>query len=255
MPGRRGGHASKDNHERWLLTYSDLITLLMIFFVVMYAISDTNAQKMAALANSLAQTLTGAPATGILTSAGLPSIVPGIAPAPGQGATGDQGDEGAELVRARAELQQYIQQEGLEGQVTLETEERGLVISVADAVLFPKGSADLTPEARALLRQVGRALARLPNFLRVEGHTDNLPINTPAFPSNWELSTARATNVVKVLISEAGIKPGRLSATGYGEYRPVAPNNSEADMARNRRVDIVVLKEAYNITEPQKGDK
>ncbi|AOQ22871.1 Motility protein B [Moorella thermoacetica] len=249
VPVRRGGHASKDNHERWLLTYSDLITLLMIFFVVMYAISDTNAQKMAALANSLAQTLTGAPTTGILTSGGLTSIVPGIAPAPGQG------DEGAELARARAELQQYIQQEGLESQVTLNTEERGLVVSVADAVLFPKGSADLTPEARALLRQVGRALARLPNYLRVEGHTDNLPINTPAFPSNWELSTARATNVVKVLISEAGIKPERLSATGYGEYRPVAPNNSEADMARNRRVDIVVLKEAYNVTEPHKGEK
>ncbi|OIQ60767.1 OmpA/MotB family protein [Neomoorella thermoacetica] len=249
MPVRRGGHASKDNHERWLLTYSDLITLLMIFFVVMYAISDTNAQKMAALANSLAQTLTGAPATGILTSGGLTSIVPGIAPATGQG------DEGAELARARAELQQYIQQEGLESQVTLNTEERGLVVSVADAVLFPKGSADLTPEARDLLRQVGRALARLPNYLRVEGHTDNLPINTPAFPSNWELSTARATNVVKVLISEAGIKPERLSATGYGEYRPVAPNNSEADMARNRRVDIVVLKEAYNVTEPHKGEK
>jgi len=149
-------------------------------------------------------------------------------------------------------LQQYIEQEGLQGQLTLITEERGLVVSMADTVLFPRASATLTPEARSLLRQVGQALARLPNYLRVEGHTDNLPISTPAFPSNWELSTARATNVVQVLVRDAGISPARLSATGYGEYRPVAPNNSEADMARNRRVDIVVLKEAYNLTEPPK---
>jgi len=234
------------------LTYSDLITLLMIFFVVMYAISDTNAQKMAALASSLAQTFTGAPAAGVLPSGGLPSVMPDIAPAPGSEATGGQRDESTELARARAELQQFIQQEGLEGQVTLRTEDRGLVVSMADAVLFPSGSAELTPTARSLLQQIGRALARLPNYLRVEGHTDNLPINTPAFPSNWELSTARATNMVKVLISAAGIKPERLSATGYGEYRPVAPNDNEANMTRNRRVDIIVLKEAYNVTEPHK---
>lgn len=252
MAARREAHASKDNSERWLLTYSDLITLLMIFFVVMYAISDTNAQKLAALANSLAQTLTGAPAAGILPDGGLPSVVPGIAPAPGDGGATGQRNEGAELARARAELQQFIQQEGLEGQVTLRTEDRGLVVSMADAVLFPSGSAELTPGARTILQQVGRALARLPNYLRVEGHTDNLPINTPAFPSNWELSTARATNVVRVLVAEAGIKPERLSATGYGEYRPVAPNDNEVDRSRNRRVDIVVLKEAYNVTEPHK---
>lgn len=252
MSTRKGERASKDNSERWLLTYSDLITLLMIFFVVMYAISDTNAQKMAALASSLAQALTGAPAAGVLPDGGLPSVVPGIAPAPGGTAAGGQGNESAELARARAELQQYIQQEGLEGQVTLRTEDRGLVVSMADAVLFPSGSAELTPAARTILRRVGQALARLPSYLRVEGHTDNLPINTPAFPSNWELSTARATNVVRVLIAEAGIKPGRLSATGYGEYRPVAPNDNEAGRTSNRRVDIVVLKEAYNVTEPHK---
>ncbi|MGI9862064.1 OmpA family protein [Moorella naiadis] len=251
MAARKGAHANKDNQERWLLTYSDLITLLMIFFVVMYAISDTNAQKLAALASSLTQTFTGAPATCVLPDGGLPSVVPGIAPAPGDAAAGGT-KESAELARARAELQQYIQQEGLEGQVTLRTEDRGLVVSMADAVLFPSGSAELTPDARTILQQVGRALARLPNYLRVEGHTDNLPINTPAFPSNWELSTARATNVVRVLVATAGIKPERLSATGYGEYRPVAPNDNEADRSRNRRVDIVVLKEAYNVTEPHK---
>nr|WP_277998928.1 flagellar motor protein MotB [Moorella sulfitireducens] len=227
-----------------------MITLLMIFFVVMYSISSINAQKMAALASSLAQAFIGSPAPGLFEEGGLPSLVPGVAPAPGGQGTEGQGVEGTELARVKVELQQYIRQEGLEGQINLENEERGLVVSMADMILFPKGSAELTPEAQALLRRVGQALTRLPNYLRVEGHTDNLPIHTPLFPSNWELSTARATNVVKVLVNDAGISPGRLSATGYGEYRPVVPNDSEANMARNRRVDIVILKEAYNVTEP-----
>ncbi|WP_406677769.1 OmpA/MotB family protein [Moorella sp. ACPs] len=250
MPRRQAEKVSHDNKERWLLTYSDLITLLMIFFVVMYSISTINAQKMAALASSLAQAFIGSPAPGLFDAGGLPSLVPGVAPAPGGQGTEGQSTEGAELARIKVELQQYIQQEGLQDQVTLKNEERGLVVSMADTILFPKGSAELTPAAHALLQRVGQALAKLPNYLRVEGHTDNLPIHTPLFPSNWELSTARATNVVKVLVNDAGINPERLSATGYGEYRPVVPNDTEANMARNRRVDIVVLKEAYNVTEP-----
>ena len=252
MARRQAEKASHNNQERWLLTYSDLITLLMIFFVVMYSISSINAQKMAALASSLAQAFIGSPAPGLLDTGGLPSVVPGVAPAPGGTGTDGQSLEGTELAQVKLELQQYIRQEGLQSQVTLKSEERGLVVSMADTVLFPRGSAELTPEARTLLRPVGQALARLPNYLRVEGHTDNLPINTPAFPSNWELSTARATNVVRFLTGDAGIDPQRLSATGYGEYRPVAPNDNEASMSRNRRVDIVVLKEAYNVTEPHK---
>lgn len=247
---RRSQKEGHPNHERWLLTYADLITLLMIFFVVMYAISNVNAQKMASLANSLAQALMGQPASGIFDDGGMPSIIPEVVPAVGGQGGALPDDEFTQLNKIKVELQEYIQQEGLENQVKLKTEERGLVVSMADTVLFPKSSAELTPEAYALLQQISSALAKIPNYLRVEGHTDNLPINTPLFPSNWELSTARATNVTKVLISAAHISPQRLSATGYSEYRPVASNDSEAGRALNRRVDIVILKEAFNITEP-----
>ncbi|WP_338834043.1 Motility protein B [Moorella humiferrea] len=248
---RRGGEKVKhDNKERWLLTYSDLITLLMIFFVVMYSISSLNAQKMAALASSLAQAFLGAPASGIFPEGGLPSLVAGTEPAMDSGTGLENNEELTELAGVKANLERYITQEGLQDQITLTNQERGLVVSMYDTILFPRGSAELTPEARALLRQIGRALAGLPNYLRIEGHTDNLPIHTNLYPSNWELSTARAISVVKVLINDAGINPERLSATGYGEYRPVAPNDGETNMAKNRRVDIVILKEAYNVTEP-----
>ena len=120
-------------------------------------------------------------------------------------------------------------------------EERGLVISLQDIVLFPSGSAGITPEAKKIIADIGAHLKTLPNYLRVEGHTDNLPINTPKFPSNWELSSARATNVVHELINRCGIHPERLSATGYGEYRPKVDNDSVGHRQMNRRVDILIL--------------
>ena len=108
----------------------------------------------------------------------------------------------------------------------------------------------MTPQARSIIRQVGEALKDLPNYIRVEGHTDNLPIHTARFPSNWELSVLRASNVVHVLHDEGGIPPDRLSIIGYGEYRPLVPNEDDLSRAMNRRVDIVILKQKYDYFEP-----
>lgn len=226
--------------ERWLLTYADMITLLMIFFIMMYVISTVNTEKFKALSDNLSMVLRGAPPSGIMQE-GSSSPLPAI--------TG----EAAQMAELEKDLNEFLAKENLTEQVKVQMEERGLVVSFQATVLFEKGSAELTPEAKRIIAPVGTRLKNLPNFLRVEGHTCNLPINNPRYSSNWELSTARATNVVKELISTSGIPPHRLSATGYGEYRPLYPNNSESNRQKNRRIDILILKTKYGKVEP--GDK
>jgi len=234
--------------ERWLITYADLITLLLAFFVVMYAISTVNAQKLQAVASSLSQVLAGK-APEILDYSG-PAIIEGQS-----GAKYEDTVQGAELEAVRAQLAEYLEvletmDPDIKKNIVMMQQERGLVISLKDTLLFPKGSATLTPRARQVISEVGKSLAQLPNYIRVEGPTDNLPIPTAQFPSNWELSVIRATNVAKQLINESSISPEKISATGYGEYRPLVPNNSEANRAINRRVDIVILKHKYEYFEP-----
>jgi chemotaxis protein MotB len=119
-----------------------------------------------------------------------------------------------------------------------------------ESALFREGSADLEPKAVATLDLVAKEIGDIPNHVRIEGHTDNKPINTARFPSNWELSSARATEVVKYLVNSHGVKPDRISALGYGEYRPLVANNGDEGRAKNRRVDIVVLTMEMTVTEP-----
>lgn len=230
----------KAGMERWLLTYSDLITLLMIFFVVMYALSSINSKKFEAMAVSLAKAMGGGQS--VLTNPGA-SLAPGIS---GEAEIAEEN----ELERIKNELQTYIDQNGLNGRVSVSMEERGIVLSFQDVALFPLGSAQLTSNARDLIVKVGLILIKTTQFIRVEGHTDNLPINTKEFPSNWELSVARSTSVVQELIRELNFPPRRLSATGYGEFRPREPNDSAESRQKNRRVDIVVLKSKYETAEP-----
>ncbi|OPY58801.1 MAG: Motility protein B [Pelotomaculum sp. PtaU1.Bin035] len=237
---RKKQQESAGNHERWLLTYSDLITLLMIFFVVMYALSSINSRKFQAMAISMAKAMGGGQS--VLTN-------PGASLAPGVSGEADIA-EANELERIKTELQEYIDQNGLAGKVSVNIEDRGVVLSFQDVALFPLGSAQLAPSARNLIVKVGQILLRSTQYIRVEGHTDNLPINTREFPSNWELSVARSTSVVQELIRELNFPPWRLSASGYGEFRPRAPNDSVDNRQQNRRVDIVVLRSKYETAEP-----
>jgi len=245
---KHGGEGHSPGMERWLITYADLITLLLAFFVVMYSISTVNAQKLQAVASSLSQVLAGK-APEILDFSG-PAIIEGQS-----GAEHGEMMEGTELETVRLQLAEYLEfletmDPNIKENIVIMQQERGLVISLKDTLLFPKGSAALTPRARQVISGVGKSLAQLPNYIRVEGHTDNLPIHTAQFPSNWELSVIRATNVAKQLINESSISPEKISATGYGEYRPLVPNTSEVNRAINRRVDIVILKHKYEYFEP-----
>lgn len=239
--------SGKAGQERWLLTYSDLITLLMIFFVVLYSLSSLNAKKFEAIAMSLAQAMGGGQS--VLNQPGA-SLAPGISGnTEVEEVVPNESQEMNDLEKIRKELQEYIDQNGLNGKVSVNMEERGVVLSFQDVALFPLGSADLTPNAKEMIGKVGQILRKYNQYLRIEGHTDDLPINTRQFPSNWELSVARATSVVQELI-RMNFAPYRLSATGYGEYRSREPNDSDEHRQQNRRVDIVVLKSKYETAEP-----
>ncbi len=231
--------AEKENNERWLITYADLITLLLIFFIILYSMSQINAKKFDELSQSMAIVFGQTGRSGVLD--GGRSVIPSDI------ATYKQRQN---MTNTQEKIRRMIAQQKLEGKITIREEQRGLVISVKDTVFFRAGSADLGDRAREILTMVGSLLSDMPNSIRIEGHTDNIPIHTLKFYSNWELSTTRATNVLHYLTQYAKISPERLSAAGYGEFRPIASNDSENERASNRRVDIVVLGEDFEKFEP-----
>jgi len=237
----RQEEASHENHERWLLTYADLITLLLIFFVVMYTMSNINQKKFQDMAMSLKNALVGQNPGQVIGESPGPEMIPGA---------GRQGAEERSIEQIKKDLDKYVKEKKLESKVNIRLEERGLVISLREALLFKLGSADLAPSSLQVIQQVTGALRTMPNPVRVEGHTDNLPINTPRFPSNWELSTARATNVVKYMI-QVGYDPKKISAIGFGEYRPLVANTA-AGNPMNRRVDLVLLRTDFDKGEPKR---
>lgn len=241
--GHGGGGGGHDGAGalRWLLTYADMITLLMVFFIVLYSMSQVDSAKYQELQRSLQVALSSG---SIIQFQEQPIHTntpgPGKAPsATGEGLGNTKEDPlellGRDVATALNELVKA-------GEIRVSTTERGTVISMQGSVLYALGDAEIRPGAEPVLHEVAQALARVPNSVVVEGYTDDYPINTPQFPSNWELSTRRATNVVRFLIEREGLAPQRFSAAGYGEYRPLFPNNSDANRAKNRRVDIVILK-------------
>lgn len=247
--GSRLAKTSKTNRERWLLTYADLITLLMIFFVVLYALSSLNAKKFQAIALSLSRAMGGGESVMKEPGTSLAQGISGSSLVMDNNVTKEV-KEISDLERVRKELQNFIDNNGLNSKVSVNVEERGVVLSFQDVALFPLGSAELTPSARELIGSIGQILLTTSQYLRIEGHTDDLPINTREFPSNWELSLARANRVLQEMIHANGFPPYRLSATGYGEFRPRSPNNSVERRQQNRRVDIVVLRSRYETAEP-----
>lgn len=241
---KRSQKQKKENSERWLLTYADMITLLLIFFIVLYTMSKIDTDKWRLLSSSLTKALG---AGGMVLDAPGPSMVQGLS----QPETIHTSMETAQLEKLKQQLQEYINKAQLDKKVSVSTEERGIVLSFQEEVLFNLGSAELTPSAKEIIRKIGPILETVPNYMRIEGHTDNLPINTRQYPSNWELSAARAINVLRALENGFNILPQRLSAAAYGEFRPRAPNISSNNRQLNRRVNIVIMRNKFIMTEPE----
>jgi chemotaxis protein MotB len=250
------------NHERWLVSYADFITLLFAFFTTLYAISTVDSQKYGKMVMSMRASFEST-----IFSAGSDrfnlSMGGGIDPS----STTKQDSEATQVKRIpqapirelkkslslkgessgkslgsiRKEVETRIGSPALGNKVQTRMEPRGLVITLGEGGFFDSGSDQLKPEGRELLDRIASGLVSTRNLIHVEGHTDNLPIRNSRFPTNWELSTARSTAVIAYLIDRFGFVPDRLTAAGYGEYRPVAANETREGRARNRRVDITVL--------------
>ena len=226
--------SEKDRSERWLLTYADLITLLMVFFVVLYSMSALDVKKFDAMAQAMSIAFTGTGGNSGVLDGGR-SVIPGQSVE----------KERLELQNTQRKVRKVIAKKSLQDKISTEVGERGLVISIKDTVLFLPGQVTLAPAALELITSVAAILARMQNNIRIEGHTDDEPIHNDKFFSNWELSTARATNVVQHFIRN-GVAPVRLCAAGYGEFKPIVPNTNVRNRSLNRRVDIVVVSNEAN---------
>jgi chemotaxis protein MotB len=237
LPPRRLS-ASKAARDRWLIPYADLVTLLFAFFTALYAVTAVDASRLSAMAEGLRAAVGTPPAPAAVqteTTAPPPELTNEI----------DRGDVSQARDAILRDLSDMLDANSLE----LIEDRRGLVLAIPESNSFGTGQADLSVEAQALMTRIAGVLAGVPNALRVEGHTDDAPIHTPQFTSNWDLSTARATRVVDFLISRGGVAPERLSAAGYSYYHPRASNQSAQGRARNRRVDIVILNTATRSSE------
>jgi chemotaxis protein MotB len=226
-----------DNEERWLLTYSDLITLLFVLFVVMYAISTTDVRKFVALAQSVSAAF----------NADVMQGQQAISINNGEDTTVQQDQSAAgtspvqsDLKAIKAALEDYAIGQGLGGEVEVGVAPQGIVIRLNDALLFSSGRAHLDDHALKLVKQVVDIIKPLPNPIRIEGNTDDQPPDGVLFTSNWDLSTARALAVLKAMV-DMSMDPSRLSALGNAQYNPIKPNTDDASRAKNRRVDIVVI--------------
>lgn len=255
---RKSKHAAHDEHpdERWLLTYADLITLLMALFIVMYSISSVNKGKFDELAHSLNSAFNGPP---VVTGgesikdtggeSGIPN--PGAAPVTPSlqenlrqrtaGSSADVQQEVNDLKQIQARIQSAARQAGISSKVQTELSKDGLTVRLkTDGLLFDPGQAVIKPGARPLIAKMSRlfrADGRHPIF--VTGHTDSTPISTGLYPSNWELSTARASAVVRLMVSDK-VSPARLSATGRAYFDPIGSNATSVGRAKNRRVELFI---------------
>ena len=219
---RRGKKEEPENADRWVVSYADFITLLFAFFTTLYAISHVDAGKLARFTGSVKSAFKVAGAVTAETS-----VIEGIKPV-------NYADIGLEK-DIQAEFRKFDIIEG----VAIIRDQRGVVISIGESFLFDSGSAEIRREARPLLATIAALIKKYPRAILIEGHTDNIPLRGSRYASNLELASARASRTFAFLSEEEAVRPERMSAAGYGEYRPVASNATLEGRARNRRVDII----------------
>ena len=252
-----------ENHERWLVSYADFITLLFAFFVVMFASSQADKGKAQQVSDSVKRALEGEKMTQVIAA-----VLGGTIQDTGKGNAQMRGPGGvrkadeekkdqklAELLPSLKVLSEELKKEIAAGQIQINMQARGLVVSFNQAALFPSGEDVISSEAYEGLEKVAAAIAKIPNPVRLEGHTDSRPIKTARFRSNWELSAARSIAILELLATRFNVPRTRLSIAGYADTAPVASNETEEGRGRNRRADIVILNEQGVMAEPVKAEK
>ena len=232
MRSKKRQHHEPENQERWLLTYADMITLLLGLFAILYAFSKIDTAKYAAIAAALGDVF-GSGREGVIASKS--GVLPGSVSMVQQ-----------ERNRIAQEVRRAIEGVGSVSGVTITNNERGVTVHMMEQLLFPSGSADLKESSLATLDALAEVLRQLPNDIRVEGHTDDVPISTPRFPSNWHLSVDRAVNTAFSMMQRHRLDAARVSVVGFAEYQPLVTNSSVENRARNRRVDIIIVTNLAN---------
>ncbi len=229
-----------ENHERWLVSYADFITLLFAFFVVMYAISSVNEGKYRVLSNSMVEAFNKNQA-GMYTGDTIMEFNSGnYETFRKDGATTEGYTVFDERMREIAnDILSVMDNLVKEGQVRVKISRKGVTVDINAGVLFNAGEAALGEKPAAIMQSVAEKLKKKPNKIVIEGHTDDTPISTSVYPSNWELSSARASSVVRLFI-DSGVEPSRLTVVGYADQKPVESNHLEEGRARNRRVSVIV---------------
>lgn len=223
----------------WMTTYSDLMSLLLTFFILLYSMSTVDAEKFKNISMSL---------QGILSGLGQVSVIDtGIE---NTGSTDEMMefedpisliDVNEGILQMHEKVLGYVEEEGLEAKVSVSMNKRGVFVDIKEAILFDSGSAKIKDSGLEVLKKLEGLINDFNNDLVIEGHTDNIPSRTALYPSNWELSTARAVSVLRYLSEVENVDPKRLSAVGYGEYSPIVPNDTRENRAANRRVNILII--------------
>jgi chemotaxis protein MotB len=254
---RRKASEEHENLERWLVSYADFITLLFAFFVVMYAISSINEGKYRVMSDSLVSAFKEPQSSDklvtmntrhaeIMSGTGKP-IGKNVPQTPAAAASQPEREKAAESMKKVAKtVLQAMQPLIQNGQVRVTQSPRGVTVEINASVLFRSGEAVLQPQSTGTLSAVAEVLASVDNPIQVEGHTDNIPINVPNFPSNWELSSSRAGSVVR-LFTERGVPASRMVAIGYADNRPVDTNATPDGRSRNRRVNVLIMNEVGGV--------
>ncbi len=227
------------NHERWLVSYADFITLLFAFFVVLYSAAQVDRKKIAELAEAIQAAFAPGetpPTSSVPILVRVQTVDPPSLPTLPPGAP-----EGEDMTSLRKDLEQTLAPEISRGEVAIRSSSQGLVISLREIGFFESGSAGIKANSQSAFRRIALLLGQRRCKVRIEGHTDDVPIHNSAFNSNWELSTARSTELVRRLITQYQYAPELLSAAGYAQYHPIASNNTQEGRAQNRRVDVVIL--------------
>lgn len=232
---RRRKIDEEENIDRWMIPYADFVTLLFCFFTAMYAISNVDTNKLGKFVHSMrtAFHITGSRGNAFTVIEGVQIFIP----------------TSVELESDIREAMGILISKS-KGGINVKRDQRGVTISVVDKFFFETGSAELKESSWDLLDKISLALNKSDAMIRIEGHTDNIPMSNGTFPSNWELSASRAINVAKYFIEKHSIQPGRIATTGYASYKPVASNDTPEGRSKNRRVDIVILNEAESRKEP-----
>lgn len=240
-----------DGAPEWMTTYSDLVTLLLTFFILLFSMASVDSKKFEAVAYSLRSAFlktsngemfynnNGKDLINILeANVTTDSDTNEINDKENGGANAGQGT----ITEFSEDIKELISELEIDDYVQVVDNKTSVILRINSVILFDIGKADIKDSGKEPLKKVGELMKKLNTGIAVQGHTDNIPINTKLFPTNWELSTKRATNVVIFLVNECGLDPTKLTATGNGEFRPIAPNNSEANRQKNRRIDIVIDK-------------